>query len=109
DENGKPDRRLRGRDRQHDQRIDLADQVAEEGGEGDKVDVDREQNELDRHQDDDDVLAVEKDAEDAEREQDGGDGEIMSEPDDHDSPCPGRTWTMSMAVALPRPTCAEMF
>ena len=70
----------------------------EEGGEGDQIDVDREQDELDRHQDDDDVLAVEENAENPEREQDGADDEIVAEPDDHDSPCPDFTLTISIAV-----------
>src|ERR1700687_5300994 len=60
DQDGKPDRGFRRRDREHNQRVDLADDVAEEGRERHQVDVDREQDELDRHQDDDDVLAVEK-------------------------------------------------
>ncbi len=55
---------------QHEQREDLADQIAEERREGHEVDVDRQQHQFDRHQDDDDVLAVEEDAEDADREQD---------------------------------------
>ena len=71
DEDGKADRRLGRGDGEHEEREDLADEIAEEGREGDEVDVDREQDQLDRHQDDDDVLAVEEDAEDAEREQDG--------------------------------------
>ena len=45
----------------------------------------REQDQLDRHQDDDDVLAVEEDAEHAEHEQDRADGEIMAQAD-HDPP-----------------------
>ena len=93
-----------GRDGEHEQREHLADEVAEEGRERDQVDVDREQDQLDRHQDDDDVLPVEEDAEDAEREQDRRDGEIVAEPDGHDSPCPGRTLTISIAVALVRAT-----
>ncbi len=47
----------------------------------DEVDVDGQQDQLDRHQDDDDVLAVEKDAEHAEGEQDGADGQEVTEPD----------------------------
>src|SRR5690242_21565791 len=82
-QDGEPDRSLGGGYRQHQQRKDLADDVAEEGREGDQVDVDRQQDQLDRHQDDDDVLAVEKDSEDPEREQDGADREVMSEPDGH--------------------------
>ena len=42
-----------------------------------------EQDQLDRHQDDDDVLAVEDDAGDADREQDRRDDEVMGEADDH--------------------------
>src|SRR5437016_2767904 len=83
DENGKADRGLGGGHREHDQREHLADQIAEMRRERHQVDVDREQNQLDRHQDDDDVLAVEEDAEDAHREQDGADREIMAQPDRH--------------------------
>src|SRR5512146_372428 len=81
-------------------------------GEGDQVDVDRQQDQLDRHQDDDDVLAVEEDAENSKREQDGGDRQIMSEPDGHvllPRPCPDRTLTTSIAVAGVRAFCAGMF
>jgi len=39
-----------------------AGEVAEIGREGDQVDIDGKQNELDRHQNDDDVLAIENDA-----------------------------------------------
>src|SRR6185312_16338729 len=72
DEDGQADRRLRRRHRQHEHGKDLADQVAQEGREGDEVDVDGEQHQLDRHQDDDDVLAVQEDAEDPQREEDRG-------------------------------------
>src|SRR5207244_4476607 len=74
---------LGGGDREHQHGKDLADDIAEEGRERHQVDVYREQDQLDRHQDDDDVLAVEEYAEDSEREQDRGDREIMSEPDGH--------------------------
>src|ERR1700761_3684956 len=63
DQNGKADRRFGGGHGQHEHGKDLADQIVEEGREGDEVDVDREQHQLDRHQDDDDVLAVEENAE----------------------------------------------
>src|SRR6266567_3343358 len=109
DQNCQPDGRFRRRHGEHQQRVDLADQIAEEGRESDQVDVDREQDQLDRHQDDDHVLAVEEDAENAEREQDRADGEVMAEPDGHDSPCPERTLTTSIALALSRPTWAAMF
>src|SRR6516164_6136685 len=103
-EDRKPDGGFGSRHREHDQRIDLADDVAEECRERDQIDVDREQDELNRHQDDDDVLTVEKDTEDPERKQDRGDPEIMPQPD-HESPCPDFTLTISMAVERRRPTC----
>src|SRR5271170_1611005 len=98
DQDRQADRGFRCRDREHDQRIDLPDDVAEEARERDQVDVDGEQNELDRHQDDDDVLAVEKDAQNPQREQDRADRKIVPEPDCHDSPCPDLTLTTSMAL-----------
>src|SRR5450756_281790 len=107
-EDGKPNRRFRGRDGEHQKRKDLADDVAEMGGEGDQVDVDREQDQLDRHQDDDHVLAVEEDAENPEREQDGGDREIMAKTDGHvllPRPWPVRTLRTSIAIAGVRATC----
>src|SRR4051812_31512823 len=85
DEDRQSDRGFGGRDRQHDQGEDLAGDVAQMGREGDEVDVDGEQDQLDRHQDDDHVLAVEKDAENAEREQHGGDGQVVVQPDHADS------------------------
>src|SRR2546430_1542166 len=79
----KRDRGRRGGEREHEQREDLADEIAEMGRERDQVDVDGEQDQLDRHQDHDDVLAVDEDAENAEREQDRGDGEVMAQSDRH--------------------------
>src|ERR1700730_10217709 len=66
DEDGEPDRGFRRRHGQHDQRVDLSDDIAEETRERDQINVDREQDELDGHQDDDDVLTVEEDAENPE-------------------------------------------
>src|SRR5262249_27485236 len=78
--------------------------------ERDEVDVDREQDQLDRHQDDDDVLPVKKDAQDAQREQDRSDRKIMSEPDGHRQiPCPGCTLRISIEVSRVRATCSAMF
>src|SRR5690606_34994287 len=57
----------------------LSDQIAQECGERDQVDVDGEQHQLDRQQDDDHVLAVEEDAEDSEREQARGNCQIMAD------------------------------
>src|ERR1700681_4540531 len=47
DKDGEPDRRLGGGDRQHEHGEDLADEIVQEGREGDEVDVDGEQDELD--------------------------------------------------------------
>jgi hypothetical protein len=83
DQDGQPNGGFGRRHSQHQQRVDLADQIAEEGREGDKIDVDREQDQLDRHQDDNHILAVEENAEDPDREQDGGDREVVAEADGH--------------------------
>src|SRR5690349_8930410 len=116
-QDGKPDRGFGGGDRQHQECEDLADDVAEKGRERDQVDVDSEQDQLDRHQDDDDVLAVQEDAEDAEREQDGADGKVMSEPDGHFThsaasascrPCPDATLRSAIAIAGVRAFCTLM-
>src|ERR1700726_611426 len=82
-EDGEADRRLGRRHGQHEHREHLADQIVEHDREGDEVDVDREQHQLDRHHDDDDVLAIEEDAEDPCREQDPGDGQVMGEAGHH--------------------------
>src|SRR5690349_14273284 len=82
-QDGEPDRRFGGGDGQHEHGEHLAHQVVQEGREGHQVDVDRQQHQLDRHQDDDDVLAVEEDAEDTEREQDRGNGEVVAQTDRH--------------------------
>src|SRR5579872_6101230 len=103
---GEPDRRLGGGNGEHDQRIDLPDEIAEERGEGDEVEIDGEQDQLDRHQDDDDVLAVDEDAENAEREQNRGHGQIMGQSDDHVRPLPGSTLRISMMAA--RATCTAI-
>src|SRR6266568_5384604 len=108
-ENREPDRGFRRRDSEHQKSKNLADEVAEKGRKGDQIDVDREQDQLDRHQDDNDILPVEEDAENPEREQDRRDREVVTEPDGHDSPCPGLTLTISIAVALVRATWSAMF
>src|SRR5262245_40210791 len=76
-----------------------------------QIDVDREQDQFDRHQYDDDALAIEKNTEDPEGEQDRGDGQIVAEADGHvlpPSPCPDRTLTISIDVAGVRATCVAM-
>src|ERR1700730_7408007 len=116
-EHGKADRGFRGGHREHHQRKHLADDVAEEGRERHQVDVARPQNQLDRHQDDDDVLAIEKDAEDPRGEQDRPDRQIMSKPDRHRthsaasascSPCPETTLRTVMASSGVRAFCTLM-
>ena len=47
----------------------------------DEVDVDREQHQFDRHQDNDDVLPIQKNAKNAQRKKDRADGAVMSKAD----------------------------
>ena len=47
-------------DGEHEQGKDLPDNVVQEAREGDEIDVHRKQDQLDRHQDDDHVLAVDE-------------------------------------------------
>src|SRR5215831_7700006 len=48
-QDGESDRRLGGRDRQHDESEDLPNDIAKAGREGYEIDVDGEQDQLDRH------------------------------------------------------------
>ena len=59
---------------QNKQSEDLPDQIAKERREGHEVDVHREEHQFDAHQQDDDVLAVQKEPEDADDEQRRRDG-----------------------------------
>src|SRR5258708_35847796 len=105
EQDGEADRRLGGRDGQHEHGEDLADEIMQEGREGNEVDIDREQDQLDRHQDDDDVLAVEKDAENAQGKEHCGDGEIVGKADFEHSvqtPFPISTLTTSTEAARVR-------
>src|SRR3990167_4912949 len=77
--NGEADGGLPRGYRQHEHREHLSDQVVQRGAERDEVDVHRQQNEFDRHQDDNDILAVDEDAEDAKREEHRRNGEIMAD------------------------------
>src|SRR5690606_24366861 len=65
----------------------------EEMREGDEVHVDREQHQLDRHQDDDQVAPVQEDPDDTDREEDGAEREVVREAQGevaaHDSPPAG--------------------
>src|SRR5271165_2825764 len=109
DEDGKPNRCLRRRDRQHEHRKGLADEVIQKDREGDEIDADREQHQLDRHQHDDHVLPVQKDAEDPEREQDRSYRQVMRQADEHQSlPAPSGTLTTSTVSARLRASWAEI-
>src|SRR5512141_1670316 len=89
DENRKSDGGFRSRHRQDEQREHLPHQVVQERGEGDEVNVHRQEEKLYRHQNHNDVLAVQEDAEHPDREEDGGDGQVVGQSDGHDqAPCP---------------------
>src|SRR5512138_239759 len=68
-ENGETDRRLGRRDRHDEEHVHLPIQVAELARERDEVEVDRKEHQLDAHEQQDHVLAVQENARDAEREQ----------------------------------------
>src|SRR5208282_1791061 len=80
-EDGKTDRRLGSRHGQNKERENLAGEIAEKGRKSNQIDIDRKQDQLDRHQDDNDIPAVEHDARHAEREQDGGDNQKLRKRD----------------------------
>src|SRR5207244_11987540 len=73
---------------------------------GDEMDVDRERHQLDRHHDDDDVLAVEEDAEHACCEQDRGDRQVMLEAHRHrgHSPAPWACGPRTCSMGAPPPS-----
>src|SRR3954463_1145769 len=116
-QDGETDCGFGGRDGEHQEGEDLPDDVAEEGRERHEVDVDREQDQLDRHQDDDDVLPVEEDAENPCCEQDRADRQIVPKADDHFphsaasascSPCPEATLRTLIASSGVRAFCTLM-
>src|SRR5271163_119604 len=72
DEDRETDCRFRRRDRQNEHCKGLADEVAQKDREGDEIDTDRKQHQFDRHQHDDNVFAIEKDAKNTQCEQDRG-------------------------------------
>src|SRR5512145_704638 len=110
DQDGEPHGGFGRGDGEHHHGEHLALDVLQEGREGHQVDVDREQNEFDRHEDDDDVLAVHEDAEHADGEESGGDDQIVKERDHHQpSPCPGRTSLSSTPSERLRATWSAMF
>src|SRR6516162_9887007 len=107
-EDGETDSRLRRRNGQHKHREDLADEVVKKHGESDKVNADRKQHQLDRHQHDDHILAVQKDTEDSEREEYGGDRQVMGKTYRHQPPLPIGTLMISTDWARVRASCAEI-
>ena len=61
----------------------MADEIAKEVRKRHEIDVDGEKHQLNRHQNDDDILAVEKDAKHAQRKQRRSDGQVMLDADGH--------------------------
>src|SRR5512135_1059007 len=79
DQDCQPDRRLRrghGQDEEHEH---LAGDIAEETRERDEIHVHREQHQFDRHQQHDDVLAVDEDARDRNAEQDRAEADVVGQ------------------------------
>src|SRR5215472_11114891 len=108
-QNRQTDRRFRRCYRQHEHRKRLADEVAQKDRKGDEIDRHRKQHQFDRHQHDDDVLAVEKDAENPECEEKRGNRQVMREADRHYRPPPPMgTLTTSTDWARVRASCAEI-
>src|ERR1700738_2850352 len=107
DENGEANCRFGRSDRQDEHREGLAHEVVQKDRERDEVDADRKQHQLDRHQHDDHVLAVQKDAEDPQREQDCRHRQVMRETDRHQLlPLPTGTLTTSTDWARVRASWA---
>src|SRR5690606_29755673 len=71
--------RLGGGDGEDEEHEHLAGGVVQVAGEGDEIHVGGEQQELDRHEDDDQVLAVQEDAHHADGEQDRTEDEVVAE------------------------------
>src|ERR1700731_636609 len=109
DENGEANRRFGRRNRQNEHREGLADEIVQKDRERDEVDADRKQHQLDRHQHDDHVLAVQKDPKDPQREQDRSHCQVMREADRHQPlPLPTGTLTTSTDWARVRASWADI-
>src|SRR3954468_23959127 len=117
DQYRKSDRRFRCRHRQHQKREHLPDDVSEKGRKRHQVDVDRQKDQFDRHQNDDDVLTIEEDPQDAQRKQDGADRKIVPKADRHCThsaasascrPCPEATLRTLIASSGVRAFCTLM-
>src|SRR5207244_6801158 len=87
----------------------LSRQVAEMMRERDEVHVDGEQHQLDRHQQDDEVLAVEEDADHPDRKEQRPQDEVMAERDHVPSllaaPVSGGSFTMRSRPAFVAASC----
>ena len=77
DQNGEADRRFGCGDSKDEEHEDLAGRVAEIMREGDEINIHGQQHQLDRHQQNDDVAAVQEDPDHADREQDRAQHQIM--------------------------------
>src|SRR4029077_16577665 len=109
DEDRETDRSLRRGNRQHEHGEGLADEIVKKDRKRHEVDADRQQHQLDRHQHDNDVLAVHEDPEDAQREKDRSHPKIMSETNHHYRvPPPTGTLTTSTVCARVRAICAAI-
>src|SRR6267143_3066451 len=86
-ENRQPDGRLGGGHGEDEEHEHLPGDVAEEVREGDEVQVDRQQHQLDRHQQHDQVAAVEEDADHADREEDRAQHEVVRDLERHSCLC----------------------
>src|SRR6202020_2518567 len=76
---------------------------------GHEIEIDRKQDQLDRHQNDDDVLAVEENAHHPDGEENGRDCQIIGKPDGHGhAPSPGLMSIISTAMAAVRAFCTEI-
>src|SRR5690554_1877263 len=103
------DGRFRGRHGQDEEGKDLANEIIQVGREGHQIDVDRKQHELDRHQDHDDVLTVQEDAQDPQGKEDCGHRQVVSQSDlEHHTPPPLGTSLSSTPSARWRATCLEI-
>src|ERR1700694_3262794 len=81
DEDRKADSGLRRGDRQYEEHEDLAGKVAKIARESDEVEVRRKQQELDAHEKQNDVLAIDEDSRNRKRKENPREGEKLRERD----------------------------
>src|SRR5271165_3281939 len=107
DQNRESDGRFGRRDTQNEEHEDLSVDVAQESRKSDKIEIDREQHQLNAHQQDDDVLAIQEHACDRDREQDARQRQNLREAD-HGRFSAGILTTRTRSLARTA-TCAETF